>query len=144
MGAAKQRPFLETADPGATRAASRAFERRPSRERDDAIAECVAKVRATQVFNLETGKDSVALLGPMIDRAILRVRCDRMITGRARGLGVFDDRANRKRQQLLIIEATVALRASVRRHRSSFCETPGVASLGSSCLSRQNPGDGGD
>jgi hypothetical protein len=103
MGAAKQRPFLETADPGATRSASRAFERRPSRERDDAIAECVAKVRATQVFNLETGKDSVALLGPMIDRAILRVRCDRMITGRARGLGVFDDRANRKRQQLLII-----------------------------------------
>jgi hypothetical protein len=28
--------------------------------------------------------------------------------GRARGFGVFDDRANRKRQQLPIIEATVA------------------------------------
>jgi hypothetical protein len=33
-----------------------------------------------------------------------------------RDFGVVDDRTNRKRQLLLIIEATVALRASVRRH----------------------------
>ena len=61
----------------------------------------------------------MALLGPNIHFAILWVRYDRKIAGRARGLGVFDDRANRLRQQLLIIEETVALRASVRRHRSA-------------------------
>ena len=34
--------------------------------------------------------------------------------------------------------------ALVRRHRSSFCEESGVPSLGSSCTSRQQLGDGGD
>jgi hypothetical protein len=63
----------------------------------------VAKVWATRVFNLETGKDSVALLGPNIHRAILWVGYDRRIAGRARGFDVFDDRAKMKRQQLLII-----------------------------------------
>ena len=57
-----------------------------------------------------------ALLGPNIHRAILRVGYDRRIAGRARGFDVFDDRASRKRQQLLIIKSTAALRASVRRH----------------------------
>jgi hypothetical protein len=94
---------METADPGASWAAQRAVERRPGRERDDAIAECVATVWATRVFNLETGDDSVALRSPNIHWAILRVRCDRRIAGRAWGIEVFDDRANRKRQQLLIM-----------------------------------------
>jgi hypothetical protein len=50
---------------------------------------------------VETGKDCFALLGPSIHRTILRARYDHRITGRARGFDVFDDRANRKRQQLL-------------------------------------------
>jgi hypothetical protein len=47
---------METADPGASRTAKRAFARRPGHERDDAIAACVPKVRATRVFNQETDK----------------------------------------------------------------------------------------
>jgi hypothetical protein len=39
-----------------------------------------------------------APLGPSIHRAILWVRYDRKIAGRARGFDAFDDRANRKRQ----------------------------------------------
>ncbi len=74
---------MGTADPGASWAAQRAFERSLGRERDDAIADCVAKVWATRVFNLETGDDSVALLGPKIQRAILWVRHDSWIAGRA-------------------------------------------------------------
>jgi hypothetical protein len=103
MGAAEQRPFLETADPRALGVAERAFQRWPGRERDDAIAEWVATVWAMRVFNLESAKDSVALIGPSIDRAILRVRYGRRIAGWARGFDVFDDRADRKRQQLQII-----------------------------------------
>ena len=103
MGAAEQRPFLETADPRALGVAERAFQRWPGRERDDAIAEWVATVWATRVFNLETGKDSVARLGPNIHRAILWVRYDRRIAGRAMGFDVFDDRANMKRRQPPII-----------------------------------------
>jgi hypothetical protein len=84
---------METADPGASGAAQRAFERRPGRERDDALAECVATVWVTPVFHLETGEDSVALPGPNIHRTILWVRYDRRIAGRARGFDVFDDRS---------------------------------------------------
>jgi hypothetical protein len=117
MDAAEQRRFMETAYPRALRAARRAFKRRPRRKRQDAIAETVGKVRMTWVLNMEKGKDPMGLLGPNIHWAILWVRYDRKIAGRARGFGVFDDRANRRRQQLLVIEATVALRASVRAYR---------------------------
>jgi hypothetical protein len=77
MGAAEQRRFMEAAYPRASRAGSRAFERWPGGERDDASAESVAKLWATWVFSLETSKDSFGLAGPSIHRAILRVRYDR-------------------------------------------------------------------
>jgi hypothetical protein len=94
---------METADPGASRAAKRVFARRPGHERDAAIGACVPKVRATRFFDLGTDRGSVARLGPNIRRAILRVRYDRRIAGRASGFDVFDDRTNVTRQQLLII-----------------------------------------
>jgi hypothetical protein len=100
MGAAEQRRFMELAYPRALRAARRAFKRWHSRKRDDAIAECLAKVWATWTFNLENGKDPVALLGPNIHFAILFVRYDRKVAGRARSFDVFDYRANMRRQQL--------------------------------------------
>lgn len=100
MDAAEQRRFLELAYPRAIRAAQRAFKRWHSRKREDAIAECVAKVWATWVYNLEKGKDPLALLGPNIHFAILFVRYDRKVAGRARGYDVFDYRAGMKRQQL--------------------------------------------
>jgi hypothetical protein len=45
--AAEQRRFMETAYPRAMRAAQRAFKRWPRRKREDAIAECLAKVWKT-------------------------------------------------------------------------------------------------
>ncbi len=100
MGAAEQRRFMGTAYPRALRGVQRAFKRWPRRKREDAIAECVAKVRATWVYNLEKGKDPLALLGPNIHGAILFERYDRRVAGRARRFDVFDYRANMRRQQL--------------------------------------------
>lgn len=100
MDAAEQRRFMELAYPRALRAAQRAFKRWPSRKREDAIAECVAKVWATWVYNLEKGKDPLALLGPNIHFAILFVRYDRKVAGRARSYDVFDYRANMRQQRL--------------------------------------------
>jgi hypothetical protein len=100
MDVAEQRRFMATAYPRALRAAQRAFQRWPRRKREDAIAEMIGKVWATWVYNLEKGKDPLILLGPNIHFAILWVRYDRKIAGRARAFDVFDYRANMRRQQL--------------------------------------------
>jgi hypothetical protein len=84
----------------AQNAAYRAFRRWHRRKREDAIAECVAKVWATWRHNLEKGKDPVALLGANIHWAILWVRYDRRIAGRTGMPDVFDYRAGMKRQEL--------------------------------------------
>jgi len=103
MDAAEQRRFMELAHPRALRAAQRAFKRWPRRKREDAIAEMVGKVWMTWVLTMERGKDSVALLGPNIHFAMLRVRHHRKNAGGARGFDMFDDRANRERHPFLII-----------------------------------------
>lgn len=100
MDAAEQRRFMELAYPRALRAAQRAFKRWPRRKREDAIAEMVGKVWMTWTLNMEKGKEPLALLGPNIHWAILWVRYDRKIAGRARSFDVFDYRAGMKRQQL--------------------------------------------
>jgi hypothetical protein len=100
MDAAEQRRFMEMAYPRALRAAQRAFKRWPRRKREDAIAKLVGKVWMTWVLNMEKGKDPLALLGPNIHWAILWVRNDRKIAGRARGFDVFDYRANMRWQRL--------------------------------------------
>lgn len=92
--------FLALAYQRAERAARRAFKPWPDRKRDDAIAEMIGKVWATWVYNLEKGKDPVALLGPNIHFAILWVRYDRKIAGRGRNPDVYDYRAGMKRQML--------------------------------------------
>lgn len=97
---AENRRFMTLAYDRAERAARRAFKKWHSRNRADAIAECVAKVWATWTYNLEKGKDPVALLGPNIHFAILFVRYDRKTAGRARSFDVMDYRAGLRRQQL--------------------------------------------
>jgi hypothetical protein len=139
MDAAEPRRFMETAYPRALRAAQRAFKRWPRRKREDAIAEMVGRVWMTWVLNMEKGKGPLGLLGPNIHWAILWVRYDRKIAGRARGFHVSDDRPNRKRQQLLVIEATVALRASVRRRRRAQGGSPTLRSTGPTCAALQPP-----
>lgn len=95
---AEQDRFVAIAHQRAERAARRAFKTWHSRKREDAIAEMVAKVWATWVYNVEKGKDPVALLGPNIHFAILWVRYDRKIAGRGRNPDVYDFRAGLKRQ----------------------------------------------
>ncbi len=97
---AEQERFMSLAYRRAERAARRAFKRWHSRKREDAIAEMVAKVWATWLYNLEKGKDPLALLGPNIHFAILFVRYDRKVAGRGRNPDVFDYRAGMKRQML--------------------------------------------
>ena len=96
----EQDRFMSLAYHRAERAARRAFHHWHSRKREDAIAEMVGKVWATWVYNLEKGKDPLALLGPNIHFSILWVRYDRKIAGRARTPDVFDYRSGLKRQQL--------------------------------------------
>src|SRR5271157_5441064 len=125
MDAAEQRRLLETVYPRALRAAQRAFKRWPRRKREDAIAERVGKVWMTWVLNMEKGKDPVALLGPNIHFAILRVRHDRKNAGRARGFDMFDGRANSERHPFLIIggESRVARFGPTTPTRARFCQT---------------------
>jgi hypothetical protein len=96
----EHRRFERLAYRWALAAAKRAFRKWHERKRDDAVAEMVAKVWATWRFNVEKGKDPVALLGANIHWAILWVRYDRRIVGRARSIDVFDYRAQMKRQNL--------------------------------------------
>jgi hypothetical protein len=98
--AIEHKRFMEVAYRRTLRAARKAFRGWHSRKRDDAIAEMLAKVWATWVYNLEKGKDPVALLGPNIHFAILWVRYDRRIAGRARNIDVFDYRSRMNRQDL--------------------------------------------
>lgn len=82
------------------RAAQKAFKSWPERKRDDAVQEAVGKAWATWRYNVEQGKDPVELIGPNIHFAILWVRYDRKIAGRARSYDVMDYRANMARQDL--------------------------------------------
>jgi hypothetical protein len=96
----EQDRFMALAYVRCERAARRAFKTWHSRKRDDAIQECVAKAWATWAYNVEKGKDPVALLGPNIYWAVLFVRYDRKVAGRAPHPDVFDYRAKMKRQLL--------------------------------------------
>ena len=94
---AEQERFMAVAYDRAERTARRAFKGWHSRKRDDAIAEMIAKCWATWDYNVEKGKDPVALLGPNIHFAIMWVRYDRKIAGRARSYDIEDYRANMTR-----------------------------------------------
>ena len=98
--AIEQRRFESVAYHRTLDAARTAFRRWHSRKRDDAVAEMLAKVWATWVYNLEKGKDPVALLGANVRLAVLWVKYDRRIAGRARNIAVFDYRAGMRYQDL--------------------------------------------
>ena len=98
--AVEQRRFEQIAYQRTLNAARAAFRGWPAWKRDDAVAEMLGKVWATWHHNVEAGKDPVALLSANIHWAILWVRYDRKIAGRARSFDVFDYRAKMKRQDL--------------------------------------------
>jgi hypothetical protein len=90
---AEQRRFLVLAYTRCERAARRAFKKWHDRKRDDAIQEAVSKMWFQWVCCQEKGKDPAEMIGPLIHWAIMHVRYDRRIAGRARCFDVFDFRA---------------------------------------------------
>jgi hypothetical protein len=81
-------------------AAAKAFKGWHERKRDDAIGEMMAKMWDQWSRLLHRGKDPERMTGTLIKWAILWVRYDRKVAGRARGYDVYDYRAGMKRQEL--------------------------------------------
>jgi hypothetical protein len=81
-------------------AARRAFRGWHPRKRDDAVAEMVAKLWDQWSQLLQRGKDPERMTGRLIRWAILWVRYDRRIAGRAPSYDVFDYRAGMTRHDL--------------------------------------------
>jgi hypothetical protein len=81
-------------------AARAAFKGWHERKRDDAVAEMMAKMWDQWIRLVERGKEPERMLGTLIKWAILWVRYDRKIAGRARSYDVFDYRAGMNRQDL--------------------------------------------
>jgi hypothetical protein len=81
-------------------AARRAFRGWHSRKREDAIQECLAKMWDSWSRLLLRGKNPEPMLGGLIKYALLWVRYDRRISGRARTPDLFDYRSGFKQQML--------------------------------------------
>jgi hypothetical protein len=97
----EQQRFMSIAFPATQKAAKRAFWHwREQHKRDDAIQECLAKMWDQWSRLLLRGKNPETMLGSLIKFAILWVRYDRRIAGRARTPDVYDYRAGYKAQQI--------------------------------------------
>jgi hypothetical protein len=91
---------MSVAYPRTMTVAKRAFYGWPPSKKDDAIAECVAKLWDSWSRLLLRGRDPQRMLSGLIKYAILWVRYDRRISGRARTPDLFDHRSRFKRQLL--------------------------------------------
>ena len=97
---AAQRRFMAVAYPRALGAARKAFKKWHSRKRDDAIQECLSKMWDQWIRLVERGKDPEPKLAGLIKFALLWVRYDRRIAGRAPSYDVYDYRAGMTPQRL--------------------------------------------
>jgi len=95
----KQR-FMSIAYPATEKAAKRAFWHWRQHKRDDAIQECHAKMWDQWSRLLLRGKNPEKMLGCLIKFALLWVRYDRKLAGRARTPDIYDFRAGFKQQLL--------------------------------------------
>jgi hypothetical protein len=91
--------YLTHAFPAAQKAALRAFWHWRQDKRDDAIQECHAKMWDQWSRLLLRGKRPEKMIGSLIKFAILWVRYDRKLSGRARMPDVYDFRSGFKQQQ---------------------------------------------
>lgn len=98
--AVEQERFERVAYRRTLETAGRAFRGWHERKRDDAVAEMVAKMWDQWKRLLERGKDPERMLGTLLKWAILWVRYDRKLGGRARSYDVFDYRAGMTRHDL--------------------------------------------
>src|SRR4051812_42007761 len=96
----EQQRFVDVAFEKTQKAARRAFWHWRSDKRDDAIQECQGKMWDQWSRLLQRGKNPEPMLGCLIKFALLWVRYDRKIAGRARRPDVLDYRAGFKQQLL--------------------------------------------
>jgi hypothetical protein len=96
----EQQRFMTVAYPATQKAARRAFWHWPEHKRVEAIAEATAKMWDSWSRLLLRGKNPETMIGSLIKFALLWVRYDRKIGGRARTPDIFDYRACFKRQQI--------------------------------------------
>ena len=95
-----QERFVEVAYPRTLRAAQRAFKSWHEPKRQDSVQECLAKMWDQWVRLVKRGRNPEPLLNGLIKFAILWVRYDRRLSGRARSFDVMDYRAGMKQQKL--------------------------------------------
>ncbi len=81
-------------------AARKAFRSWHSRNQEDAIQETLAKMWHQWVCLVARGGDPEPIVGGMIYHALMLVRYDRKVAGRARRPDVFDYRSPLKQQRL--------------------------------------------
>ena len=96
----EQDRFMETAYPRALGAARRAFKTWHSRKRDDAVQECLAKTWDSWIRLVGRGGDPEPVLNGLIKFALLWVRYDRKVAGRAPHPDVYDYRSGMTPQRL--------------------------------------------
>ena len=97
---ATQERFVEVAYPRALKAAHKEFKSWHERKRQDSVQECLAKLWQEWVLLVNRGRNPEPLLNGLIRYAILWVRYDRRIAGRARNIDVTDYRSGMKQQKL--------------------------------------------
>ena len=96
----EHRRFMDLAYNRTMKAAKRAFWGWHESKIDDSIAECVAKTWDSWSRLLVKGKNPEPMTSALIRFAVLWVRYDRHIAGRARTPDVYDFRSGLRRQQL--------------------------------------------
>src|SRR5271157_3711554 len=98
----------------------RAFKGWHSRKRDDATAECLAKMWDQWKRLLDRGKDPEPMLPGLVKYAILWVRYDRRIAGRGRNPDVYDYRGGFSRH--LLSEQGEASTSERSSHENSWID----------------------
>ena len=98
---AEHQRYMAVAYPATQKAARRAFWNWRENRRDEAIQECHSKMwDSWSRCLLHHGKNPETMIGSLLKFAILWVRYDRRIAGRARTPDVFDYRSGFKQQLL--------------------------------------------
>jgi hypothetical protein len=92
--------FMADAYPRTLKAAKRAFWNWHPRKKEDAVQESLGKVWDSYSRLLNRGKNPQTMISGLIKFAILWVRYDRKIGGRARNPDVYDYRSGFSRQML--------------------------------------------
>ncbi len=93
-----QERFVEVAYPRALKAAHKAFKSWHERKRQDSVQECLSKLWDEWIRLVNRGRNPEPLLSGLIKYAILWVKYDRRIAGRARNIDVTDYRSGMKQQ----------------------------------------------